>query len=149
VAKLDFILDPARLPTNWISFTTLAGVFIGPKEWEQLAEPQKSSLLRWVACGGNLMFVDGDLKTIFPALESTNGKPQNYFLGQIYFPTLKDMETLGVAGLLPASAAITGAFWTLPASVAIDWGSIVDKGFRLPIPGIGGVPLRAYLVILI
>src|SRR5207248_5623139 len=56
--QLDFKLDPARLPSNWLGFTSLRAVVIGPKEWEQLAEAQKDALLTWTASGGDLIFVD-------------------------------------------------------------------------------------------
>ena len=41
------------------------------------------------------------------------------------------------------------ANWALPANRARDWGTIAARGFRLPIPGVDGVPARAYLSILI
>ena len=41
------------------------------------------------------------------------------------------------------------ANWALPANGARDWGTIAARGFRLPIPGVDGVPARAYLSILI
>ena len=41
------------------------------------------------------------------------------------------------------------ANWALPVNRARDWGSIAARGFRLPIPGVDGVPARAYLSILI
>ena len=39
--------------------------------------------------------------------------------------------------------------WALPANRARDWGIITARGFRLPIPGVDGVPARAYLSILL
>src|SRR6185436_5209921 len=47
------------------------------------------------------------------------------------------------------AAAAQDANWALPANGARDWGVVAARGFRLPIPGIGGVPARAYLSILI
>ncbi len=57
--SLDFLLAPSRLPTNWLGYTSLRAVVIGPTEWEQLNEAQKSALLTWTACGGDLFLVDG------------------------------------------------------------------------------------------
>ena len=64
---LDFLLEPSRLPANWLGFTSVRAVVIGPREWEQLNDAQKSALLTWTACGGDLIFVDGDLRALFPA----------------------------------------------------------------------------------
>jgi hypothetical protein len=66
MAPLDFALAPGRLPANWIGFTSLRAVVIGPQEWNQLDDAQKSALLTWTACGGDLLFVDGSLSALLP-----------------------------------------------------------------------------------
>src|SRR5467141_2232945 len=109
--KMDFILDPARLPDNWLGFTSLRAVLIWPKEWEQLSEVQKNGLLTWTACGGDLMFVDGDLKALFherqnrPAgkWEDKESAPERYFFGHIHFPKSTDVEARGLAQILSAA----------------------------------------------
>src|SRR5262245_14849230 len=63
----DFLLDPTRLPTNWIGFTSVRAVVIGPTEWKQLSEEQQSALRTWTACGGDLVLVDGDFAMLLPA----------------------------------------------------------------------------------
>jgi hypothetical protein len=147
---LDFLLDPARLPTNWLGFTSLRAVFIGPKEWEQLNEAQRSALLTWTACGGDLMFVDGDVKTLVPgrSLPAGADRALAYFFGRIHTPTSESISSGGVGAALSAAEKVQDSNFALPANRAADWGTIAARGFRLPIPGVNGVPARAYLMIL-
>jgi hypothetical protein len=151
---LDFLLDPARLPTNWLGFTSLRAVVIGPAEWKQLNDDQRSALLTWTACGGDLMFVDGDLAALFPPGQApppveTARPVRGYFFGRIHLPTTASVATAGFAGTLSAAESLQDPNWALPANRASEWGIIGARGFRLPIPGIDGVPARAYLSILI
>ena len=151
---LDFVLEPARLPTNWLGFTSLRAVVIGPKEWEQLTAAQKDALLTWTACGGDLLFVDGDVSALFPAGQTPPGgtdKPavSGYFFGRIHLPTSASVSATGLAGVLSAAQKLQDANWVLPVNGASDWGKIAARGFRLLIPGVDGVPARAYLSILI
>ena len=60
------MLDASRLPTDWLGFTSLRAVFIGPEQWRALENVQRDALLTWVACGGDLMYVDGDPSTLIP-----------------------------------------------------------------------------------
>jgi hypothetical protein len=153
--ELDFLLDPARLPTNWLGFTSLRAVVIGPMEWERLSDAQKSALLTWTACGGELMFVDGNPTALFPqgqhsAAVASDVASVPHFFGDIHFPTSASVETSGLeAALTAAHASAHDSNWMLPANRAPDWGLIAARGFRLPIPGVDGVPARAYLLILI
>ena len=152
VPVLDFMLPPARLPTNWLGFTSLRAVIIGPAEWDQLNDAQKDALLTWTACGGDLLFVDGNLSALFPAGQHPPASPdpvRAYFFGRIHLPTLASIEAAGVPSVLARAAALQDGTWALPANRATDWGIIAARGFRLPIPGVGGVPARAYLSILI
>jgi len=154
MAPLDFLLGPARLPTNWLGYTSVRAVVIGPEEWKQLDDAQKSALLAWTACGGDLIFVDGDMSTLFPG-----GQPppagiedraaRGYFFGRIHRPTAASMATAGLASVLSAAQKVQDSSWALPANGAREWGSIAARGFRLPIPGVNGVPARAYLAILV
>jgi hypothetical protein len=151
---LDFLLDPTRLPANWLGFTSLRAVFLGPAEWEQLNETQKSALLTWTACGGDLMFVDGELSALFPAGQAppepaADHAVRGYFFGRIHLPTSESIAADGLAHVLSAAAKVQDPHWSLPANGATDWGVIAARGFRLPIPGVDGVPARAYLSILI
>ena len=152
---IDFMLDPARLPTTWLGFTSLRAVVIGPKEWEQLNDAQKGALLTWTACGGDLMFVDGDPKSLFPAGQDApavgaDGAGAGYFFGRIHVPTSASISESGLESVLTtAQAAAMNSEWALPANRAPDWGTITERGYRLPIPGVDGVPARAYLWILI
>jgi len=151
---LDFQLEPARLPTNWLGYTSLRAVVIGPKEWEQLNDAQKHALLTWTACGGDLIFVDGDPTTILPGGPSPLAGAEDravraYFFGRVHQPTSAFITTVGFADVLSAAEKVQDSSWALPANRARDWGSIATRGFRLPIPGVDGVPARAYLSILI
>jgi hypothetical protein len=151
---LDFILEPARLPTNWLGFTSLRAVVIGPKEWEQLTAPQKDALLTWTACGGDLLFVDGDMSALFPAGQNPPGGAEDravsaYFFGRIHRPTSASITATGFTGALSSAQKLQDANWALPVNSAGDWGKIAARGFRLLIPGVDGVPARAYLSILV
>jgi hypothetical protein len=151
--RLDVMLHPARLPVNWLGFTSLRAVIIGLKEWEQLDGDQKAALLTWTACGGDLMFVDGHLSALFPAGQAPDPRPdravRGYFFGRIHTPTSASIAATGLQDALSNAEAVQDPDWALPANRARDWGVIAARGFRLPIPGVEGVPARAYLSILI
>jgi hypothetical protein len=152
--QLDFLLAPSRLPTNWLGYTSLRAVVIGPDEWRQLNDAQKSALLTWTACGGDLILVDGDPAMLFP-----EGRPsppaaadravRAHFFGRIHQPTSASIGSAGLASILSAAQKLQDANWALPANGARDWGTIAARGFRLLIPGVDGVPARSYLAILI
>jgi hypothetical protein len=151
---LDFLLDPARLPTNWLGFTSVRAVVIGPREWEQLNDAQKDALRTWTACGGDLLFVDGDLGALFPAGQgppalAPAGAARGYYFGRIHLLTSEAMEAGGLDAAIGKAKMVQDADWALPANGARGWGVIGARGFRLPIPGVGAVPARAYLSILI
>lgn len=151
--SLDFLLAPARLPTSWLGYTSLRAVIIGPAEWEQLSDAQKSALLTWTACGGDLILVDGDLGTLFPGgrhptASSEDRAPRAHYFGRIHRPTSASIAATGLASILTAAQRVQDSNWALPANGARDWGVIGARGFRLPIPGIDGPPARAYVAIL-
>jgi len=150
--KLDFILDPQRLPSDWLGYTSLRAVIIGIKEWSQLSSVQKEALLTWTACGGDFMLVDGDLNTLLPDTQSrpagmaTGGDDLiHYYFGHIRLVNSADITAQGLAGVLSTSRDVDDSVRTLPANRAPDWLYGTDHGFRLPIPGVAGVkdlPLR-------
>jgi hypothetical protein len=151
---LDFLLDPGRLPTNWLGYTSLRAVVIGPTEWEQLSDAQKSALLTWTACGGDLVFVDGDLGALLPGRQNPPSGGEDraaraHFFGRIHRPTSASIAAAGLATFLTGAQQVQDSNWSLPANGARDWATITARGFRLPIPGIDGVPARAYVSILI
>src|SRR5262249_2652869 len=129
----DLILGPARVPTNWLGFTTLRAVFAGPGEWGQLSEAQKSALLAYVACGGKLMLVDGSVNQIFSGVPAGTS-PVRYLFGTIRFPKLDEITEKGLDEVLTSTASSDSA-WSLPANHEPEWGSIAENGFRLPIHG--------------
>ena len=150
---LDFLLHPARLPSNWLGFTSLRAVVIGPEEWNQLDQGQKTALLTWTACGGDLIVVDGDVAALFSAGQRPpgailDGAAGAYFFGRVHVMSSAAVAQGGLSGVLSKTGPLQDATWALPANRAGDWGAIEARGFRLPIPGIGGVPARAYLSIL-
>jgi hypothetical protein len=151
---LDFQLDPSRLPTNWLGYTSLRAVVLGPEEWDQLTDAQQSALLAWTASGGDLIFVDGDIKALVPAAQTeVAGSPDRlvarHFFGRIHVVTLDQVSSVGLGTLVSATASNRDAQWALPANAAPDWGAIEGRGFRLRIPEIDGVPARMYLGILL
>jgi hypothetical protein len=151
---LDFLLDPERLPVNWLGYTSLRAVVIGSKEWAELTDPQRTALLTWTACGGDLIVVDGSLQRIVPALPDvviTASAPgvRGYFFGRIHVPTTASISASGLASMLTEAKKVQDINWALPANRTADWGTIAARGFRLPIPGVEGIPARTYLSILI
>jgi hypothetical protein len=153
IPSLDFLLEPSRLPTNWLGYTSVRAVVIGTVEWGQLTEQQKTALLTWVACGGDLIVVDGDLNSLVPGARSATpptATVRAYFFGRIHAPTSASFATAGgLTGALGAAEKVRDLNWSLPANRAADWGIIGARGFRLPIPGVTGVPARTYLLILL
>ncbi len=151
---LDFLLAPSRLPTNWLGYTSLRAVVIGPDEWGQLNDAQKSALLTWIACGGDLILVDGDPAMLFPENQRPRAAVADHaarahFFGRIHQATSASIGSAGLASMLSAAQKLQDANWALPANGARDWGTIAARGFRLLIPGVDGVPARTYLAILI
>jgi hypothetical protein len=151
---LDIVLEPARLPTNWLGYTSLRAVIIGSKEWEQLSVDQRNALLTWTACGGDLIVADGDLPTLLPGAQrpSTGADDRAvraYFFGRIHRPTTEQITAAGLTGVLATADKAQDANWALPANRATDWGTMAGRGFRLLIPGVEGVPARAYMLILL
>ena len=154
-ALLDFVLEPARLPTNWLGYTSLRAVVIGAQEWLALTEPQRSALLTWTAAGGDLVVADGTMNTIVPPVQGSPAAAATlpvraYFFGRVHVPTTAAIAgSGGITGILADTAKVHDANWSLPANRTADWGSIAARGFRLPIPDVAGVPARTYLSILI
>jgi hypothetical protein len=150
----DFVLEPARLPATWLGFTALRAVLIGSREWEQLNDAQKSAVLSWTAAGGDLLLVDGGLDTLFPPDQAlrdpgTGQSVRAYFFGRIHLLTTAALNAAGLDEVLKRADGARDPSFALPAGGSSDWGVIAGRGFRLLIPGIEGVPARAYLSILI
>jgi hypothetical protein len=149
---LDIVLPPERLPDNWLGYTSLRAVLIGPTEWEHLTEPQKNALLTWTACGGDLFLVDGSAAAAIPGLRQTagtTGSARAYFFGRVHQPTSTSVAAAGLADVLTKTASLQDENWALPANKAFDWGKIAGRGFLLTIPGVEGIPARAFFFILI
>jgi hypothetical protein len=151
---LDFVLHPSRLPTNWLGYTSVRAVAIGPVEWDQLNETQKNALLAWTACGGDLIVVDGDPAALLPAGTLSAGAGpaptvRAYFFGRIHQQMSASIGASGLADVLAAAQKVQDSNFALPVNRAVDWGIVGPRGFRLPIPGVGGVPARGYLLILL
>ncbi len=154
--RMDFVLDPERLPANWLGFTSIRAVAIEPAGWAQLAPPQKEALLTWTASGGDLLVVDGTLDTVLPAdarpagFQTTDPAFNNYYLGHIHLVKSEEIDSKGFSDIMSRiTIASPYADWTLPANRAMDWGWIASRGFRHPIDGVGGIPTKAYLSMLI
>lgn len=151
--SIDSVLEPARLPVNWIGFTSVRAVAVGKSEWDQLNDPQKNALMTWVASGGDLILVDGQVTDLLPSMPAEAATdPQRtvgrHFFGQVHALTSATLQTSGMTDVLRALDSRSRA-WSLPVNGASDWGAIEARGFRLRIPGIEGVPARVYLSILV
>jgi hypothetical protein len=158
---LDFMMDPQRLPTNWLAFTSLRAVLLGPAEWNPLSEAQKGALLTWTAAGGDLLLVDGPIETVLPpgsarATNAGNDRIHPYYFGHIHLLKSDDITSQGLGSIMlrglnnSIDAIGRGSLfgWGLPANRAKDWGWIAERGFRMPVEGVGEVPSRMYLSIL-
>ena len=152
--RLDYILDPERLPTNWLGFTALRALLIGPDDWKKLNPAQQDAVLLWTAAGGDLLFLDGILETLLPPGQKPiglGGTPSvlPYYLGHIHLVTSSGIRDKGFEPTIRnLGDGVATADWSLPAVRATDWGWMGERGFRLPITGAGHVPTRAYLSIL-
>jgi hypothetical protein len=62
---------------------------------------------------------------------------------------LETLVATGIADVLKAVDISRNTAWALPANSGVDWNTIETRGFRLPIPGIEGIPARVYLSILV
>jgi hypothetical protein len=154
IPPLDFTLEPARLPVNWTGFTSVRAVAIGKTEWDELSDAQKNALTTWVACGGDLILVDGRISDLLPSMPAgTATGPDRtvgrHFFGRVHALTSAVLAATGTTDLLTAVDNSRSQAWALPANGAYDWGAIETRGFRLRIPGIDGVPARVYLSILV
>jgi hypothetical protein len=151
---MDINLEPSRLPTNWLGYTTLRTVVLGPTEWKELTPAQQDALLMWTASGGDLMFADGTLDMLLPAGQAPVGLPgrdnvRPYYLGNIHLLNSADIRANDFSNTVTQlDAGIATPDWALPAVRASDWGSIGERGFRVPIDGSGYIPTTAYLSIL-
>jgi hypothetical protein len=150
---LDQVLDPQRLPTNWIGYTSLRTVIFGPDEWKGLPAEQRAAVLAWTAAGGNLLLLDTDSSPLFPApgpaVDPTTPSARAYLLGRIREVSSGVIAARGLGPVLAESEKLQDPDLSLPVSLRTDWNAIAERGFRLPIPGIDGVRPRAYLFILI
>jgi hypothetical protein len=152
--KMDISLEPSRLPANWLGYTTLRTVILGPEEWKELNPAQQDALLMWTASGGDLIFADGTLDMLLPAGQGPVGlrgveSSHPYYLGNIHLLNSSDIRTNGLEKTIQQiDGSIATPDWALPAVRASDWGTVAERGFRLPIEGAGYVPTRAYLSIL-
>jgi len=151
---MDYMLDPERLPTNWLGFTSLRAVLLGPQEWKQLDPAQQDALLFWTASGGDLLFLDGAAEMLLPPGQSPVGLGGTesvvpYYLGNIHLVKSADVAAKGFEPVIrDLGDHVATPDWSLPAVRSRDWGWIAERGFRLPIEGAGNVPSRAYLSIL-
>lgn len=158
VPSIDLLLAPHRLPTNWLGFTSVRAVLIGPAEWRALSDAQRNALRTWVACGGDLLVIDGDLAEWQRPANAATAAPDavppgvtsvNYLLGRVHAVT---SEQIAAAGLDPTLMALpTGrdANWALPANRAADWTGPFEQGFRMAIPDVGMIHARSYILMLV
>jgi hypothetical protein len=150
---IDVAMEPTRLPTSWLGYSSLRAVMIGASEWTQLTEDQRTALRKWTACGGDLIVIDGDAGSFFApglALASGDGSRSTspYLLGHLHRVPSEEIAAAGLDSLLAALPAVRNASWRLPVNRAADWKTKGEKGFRLRMPGVGEVHARGYLTLL-
>jgi hypothetical protein len=150
---MDVVLPPDRVPTDWVGYTSLRAVVLGPDEWRQMTEPQRTAIRTWVACGGDLLIVDGDVPASFAqrgqAASFSESGVLPYLLGHVHRVASSELSSGGLSGTLSRLPAVRDANWTLPANRAAAWDSVGERGFRQPIAGVGEVRARTYLMILL
>ena len=146
---LDAILEPARLPTSWLGYTSARAVVIGAREWEALDAAQRQAILTWSAAGGTLLLIDAALDTLFPDPQRRPvlaGTVADHFFGKIHLLSADAIQSAGLAATLTAIDAAPRTPWQLPLE-PISAASAA-RGFRIPIPGVDAIPARTYLTIL-
>jgi hypothetical protein len=148
--KVDLILEPARLPTSWLAYTSAQAVVIGAREWDGLDAAQRQALLTWTACGGNLILVDAPLDTLFPdprLRPAVDGRIAAYFFGRVHLLPSAEIESVGFTDtLLAVHGAPPQSWWQLPVEPISS--TLATRGFRLPVPGVNAIPARTYVSIL-
>ena len=148
--KADLILEPARLPTSWLAYTSAQAVVIGAREWDALDAAQRQALLTWTACGGDLILVDAPLDTLFPDAQrrpAVAGRIASYFFGKVHLIPSSEIESSGFDAMLTAvDAAPPQPWWQLPAAPISA--TLAAGGFRLPVAGVNAIPARTYVSIL-
>jgi hypothetical protein len=150
---IDVILDPSRLPENWLGYTSLRAVLIGLSEWSKLNEPQQNALLTWTAAGGDMIVLDGDPAAVFPKSQTGIAASEGavrYFFGRVSSAKVEAITSAGLDNIVSATnRRPEESGLVLPVDRSSSWGQIGELGFRLPIPGVASVPARAYLWILL
>ena len=150
----DILLEPQRLPNNWLGFTSLRAVLIGPAEWQLLSDGQRTALRTWVACGGDLLLIDGDLAEwrrpgASPEAASSGVTSVPYLLGRVHAFTSEQVTTAGLQSTLMTLPSGRDTNWALPANRASDWNGTLEQGLRMAIPGVGLIHARAYILMLL
>jgi hypothetical protein len=153
VPSLDLVLEPQRLPANWLGFTSLRALVIGGAEWQQLSDAQRTAVRSWVACGGDLLLIDGDLaewRRPGSTAGTIDGETPSvpYLLGRVHAFTAPQLTAAGLDATLLALPAGRDGRWALPVNRATDWGGTFEHGLRMPIGDYGQIHARAYLVML-
>ncbi len=148
---VDLILEPARLPTSWLGYTSVDAAVIGAREWEAMDAAQRQALLTWTACGGNLILVDAGLDTLFPDPQRrpiVTGNVAEHFFGKVHLLPLATIQSTGFDNtLIEIDTSPLKSSWQLPLEpISATTGT---RGFRLPIPGVNAVPARTYITILV
>jgi hypothetical protein len=147
---IDAVLEPARLPTSWLGYTSTKAVVIGAREWEALDTAQRQALLTWTASGGSLILVDAPLDTLFPDPQrrpAVNGSAADHFFGKVHLLSSVAIQSAGFADTLMAiDNATSKTPWRLPLEPISSTAG--TRGFRLPIPGVDAIPARTYITIL-
>jgi hypothetical protein len=118
--RMDYMLDPERLPTNWLGFTSLRAVLLGPQEWKQLDPAQQDAVLFWTASGGDLLFLDGAAEMLLPPGQRPVGLGGTesvlpYYLGNIHLVKSADIAAKGFEPVIrDLGDQVATPDWSLP-----------------------------------
>jgi hypothetical protein len=101
------------------------------------------------------VLVDGTADVIFPSDQRPIGIGHYttvlpYFLGHLHLLTSEYIRNSSFDNaIISLDSSVPFGDMALPAARSRDWTWIGERGFRLPIEGVGEIPTRAYLAILL
>jgi hypothetical protein len=162
------VVPPNSLPDSWIDYSGLDFVTISRDDLAALAASSRSAVLKWVACGGNLIvYQAGETSKDVKTLERLLNMPEHAAVGARWTdwrdaPSLFAKREL-MLGLvcafpdqLPDSPTAWSAFLSRVGAPRFSWsqrhGVVPDIGtaefFNFMNPGIRGVPVYGFMVLI-
>lgn len=62
--------------THWLSYSAFQGMVLTPKDWDEATADVKEAIIRWVCCGGVLLFLDVQSGTPWEKRDSATTAPE-------------------------------------------------------------------------